>query len=135
MHHQLTLMIELCGKIAKALKSVGGSASDYQNVVFELESLQHVLSYLQALQPNASNVSHVNAIRGMALACRLPLQDFLTKIQRYETTMGAFASHSVKGVAIKTKWALFVADHVQKLRAMVSARVLSITLLLNTHTS
>lgn len=49
--------------------------------------------------------------------------------------MGAFASHSIKGAANKTKWAVFIAEEVQKLRALVSAKVLSITLLLNTHTS
>ena len=71
----------------------------------------------------------------MALACVLPLQDFLAKIRKYEASMGAFASCSVKGAANKTKWAVFVAEEVQKLRAMVSAKVLSITLLLNTHVS
>lgn len=125
----------MCIKISKALKSTGGSASEYQHVVLELENLQHVLSHLQALEPNASNVNHVNAIRGMALACMLPLQDFLAKIKKYEATMGAFASRSIKGAADKTKWAVYIAEEVQKLRTLISAKVLSITLLLSTQTS
>jgi hypothetical protein len=49
--------------------------------------------------------------------------------------MGAFASRSIKGAANRTKWAVFIAEEVQKFRALVSAKVLSITLLLSTHTS
>jgi hypothetical protein len=71
----------------------------------------------------------------MALACRLPLQEFLNKIQKYEASMGAFAARSVKGAGRKAIWATYIAEEVQKLRALVSAKVLSITLLLNTHTS
>lgn len=71
----------------------------------------------------------------MALACLLPLQDFLAKIQKYEATMGAFAQPTAKAAADKTKWTLFVAEDVQKMRAMVSAKVLSINLLLSIHTS
>ena len=71
----------------------------------------------------------------MALACRLPLQDFLAKIQKYESSMGAFAGKSIKGAGHKAKWAVFLADEVEKLRALVSAKVLSINLLLNTHAS
>jgi len=49
--------------------------------------------------------------------------------------MGAFTARSVKGAGRKAKWAVYVAEEVQKLRALVSAKVLSITLLLNTHAS
>lgn len=49
--------------------------------------------------------------------------------------MGAFASRSIKGAADKTKWAVYIAEEVQKLRTLVSAKVLSITLLLSTQTS
>jgi hypothetical protein len=49
--------------------------------------------------------------------------------------MGAFAARSVKGAGRKAIWATYIAEEVQKLRALVSAKVLSITLLLNTHTS
>ncbi len=49
--------------------------------------------------------------------------------------MGAFAGKSIKGAGHKAKWAVFLADEVEKLRALVSAKVLSINLLLNTHAS
>jgi hypothetical protein len=71
----------------------------------------------------------------MALACRLPLQDFLAKIEKYESGMGAFASKSVRGAGQRAKWAVYIADEAQKLRALVSAKVLSINLLMATHTS
>jgi hypothetical protein len=71
----------------------------------------------------------------MALACRLPLQDFLVKIQKYESSMGSFATKSMKGAGQKAKWAVYIADEVQKLRMLVSGKVLSINLLLATHAS
>jgi hypothetical protein len=116
------------------LKTTGGTSQEYQQVILELEGLAHVLSHLQALESNDSNVNHVNAIL-MALACRLPLQDFLVKIQKYEASMGVFAGRSIKGVGHKAKWAVHIGDEMQKLRAMISAKVLSINLLLATHAS
>jgi hypothetical protein len=71
----------------------------------------------------------------MALACRLPLQDFLAKIHRYESGMGAFASRSIKGAGQMAIWAVYMKEEVQKLRALISAKVLSINLLLATHAS
>ncbi|EXJ84193.1 hypothetical protein A1O3_04860 [Capronia epimyces CBS 606.96] len=127
--------IELCAKVGKSLRTVGGASDDYQHVAIELEGLQLALARLQALEPTESNVSQVNAIRGMALACRLPLQEFLTKIQTYESQMGPWAASSLKGAGKKAKWAVFITQDVQKLRGMVSAKVWSINLLLATHAS
>ena len=126
---------DLCATIVKALKDSGGSSSDYQNVVIELQSLQAVLAHLEALQPSTTNINHVNAIRGMALACKLPLQDFLSKIRRYESSLGPFAKHSIQAASRKARWAVFVDGEVKKLRGMVTAKVVSINLLLALHTS
>jgi hypothetical protein len=93
------------------------------------------LSRLAALEPNESNINHVNAIRGMALACRLPLQEFLSKIEQYEKTLGPWARNSFSSASRKAKWAVFVSDEVKKIRAIVAAKTISINLLLAAHTS
>ena len=36
------------------------------------------------------SVTHINAIRGMALVCQLPLRDFTVKLKNYESTLGPF---------------------------------------------
>jgi hypothetical protein len=125
----------LCAKVAKALKSSGGASSEYQNVIIELHGLQNVLARLAALEPTEGNINHVNAIRGMALACQLPLREFLSKLEKYETTMGPLATGTMRSVGKKAKWAILMEKEVKKIRALVSAKVLSISLLLATHTS
>lgn len=70
--------------------------------------------------PDAINVKHLNAIRGMALACQLPLGDFFSKIRKYEATTGVFAPPSMRGAANTAKWAVFIREEVEKLRTLVS---------------
>ena len=126
----------LIKKVCKALKASGGASTEYQHTVVELENLIVTLSHLEALQPNEDNVHHVNAIRAMAMACKLPLQDFLAKISRYETSLSPFAARASLGSAgRKAQWALYLAEETEKLRAWVAAKHISINLLLAMQTS
>ena len=111
---------------------MGGASSEYQNVVIELKGLKHALQHLEALEPtNEANISHVNAIRSMALACRIPLQEFMVKLEEYELSLGPWAErHSFRGVRRKTQWAVSFRQEVDKLRAIVAAKQISINLLL-----
>lgn len=123
-------------KVRKALKNTGGASSEYQHVVIELQGLENVLRQLEALEPNEHNVNHINAIRGMALACQIPLQHFLTKIERYNTSMSPFATRfTFRSAAHKAQWALSITEDVTKLRALVAAKVLNVNLLLAMHVS
>ena len=127
---------DLVRKITKALKETGGASSEYQAAVIELKGLKHALQHLQALEPTEDNLSHVNAIRGMALACQLPLRDFLTKLERFESSLGPWADRTkYRGAGRKARWAVEFAAEVEKLRAIVAAKQISINLLLATHTS
>lgn len=128
--------IELCRKIAKALQDTDGASSEYQSVVIELHGLQNALSRLAALEPTQSNLNHVNAIRGMALACRVPLQEFLGKLNKYDASLGAMSKlPSIKAVARKAKWAIYMEAELKKIRAMVAAKMQCINILLSIHTS
>ncbi|KAL8870531.1 MAG: hypothetical protein Q9198_007608, partial [Flavoplaca austrocitrina] len=84
----------LVKKVSRALRDCGGASSEYQGAIVELENLQRTLQHLGSIEPTEDNINHVNAIRGMALACQLPLQDFLTKLYKYETALGPWASQS-----------------------------------------
>jgi hypothetical protein len=128
----------LIAKVSKAVRDKAGTANEYQHVVLELQALEKTLQHLQRLQPSESNADHVNAIRGMALTCRIPLQEFMEKIHRYEASLGPFATHSrgfLTSAGRKSQWAIFMSDEVAKLRTAIGAKVLSINLLLATHTS
>ena len=127
---------ELCTKIAKALKDTGGAASEYQQVIVELHGLQNVLIRLTAFEPTESNISHVNAIRRMGLACNLPLAEFLAKLERFDSAMAPQAAGlRMREAGRKTQWAVLMAEEVKKIRALISGKVISINLLLATHAS
>ena len=118
-------------KISKALKRTGGASTEYQLAIIELKGLENVLRHLESLEPNQDNERHINAIRGMALACQLPLRDFLTKMENYEASLGPFSSPQwFRGLPQKAKWAVTFAEEVEKMRALVTAKTVSISLLL-----
>ncbi|KAI9836029.1 MAG: hypothetical protein M1819_001640 [Sarea resinae] len=125
---------ELIAKICKALKTAGGAAAEYQQAIIELRSLEQVLRQLDRLEPTEGNIEHVNAIRCMALACRLPLLDFLAKLEKYDGSLTLSAPRlSSTSLRHKAKWAVSLAENVEKLRALVAGKVVSINLLLSTH--
>lgn len=123
-------------KITKALKETGGASSEYQAAVIELKGLKHTLQLLQALEPTEDNLKYVNAIRGMALACQLPLRDFMVKLEKYEASLGPWAHPTgYRSVGRKARWAVGFVAEVEKLRALVAAKQISINLLLATYAS
>ncbi|KAF2195524.1 hypothetical protein K469DRAFT_14220 [Zopfia rhizophila CBS 207.26] len=74
----------------------------------------------------------------MALTCQIPLQEFLDKMHKYEVSLGPISApnrSSTRSIGRKSQWALFMSGKVAKLRTAVGAKVLSINLLLATHTS
>lgn len=81
----------LVKRVTKALKETGGAPTDYQLVVIELKGLKSILRHLEALKPTKDNVTHINAIGGMALACQLPLRGFMVKLEKYESTLRPYA--------------------------------------------
>ena len=127
---------DLINKVRKSLKDAGGAANEYQSAVIELENLATTLSHLEALQPDEDNAQHVNAIRAMAMACKFPLEEFRRKMARYESSLGPLARRkSLHTFGQKTKWSVTFAEDVEKLRALVAAKHISINLLLGMQTS
>ena len=123
-------------QVSKALKNTGGASAEYQNVIIELKALENVLRHLETLEPTEDNANHVNAVRGMALACQLPLRDFMVKIEKYESSLGPWSERTAFGSAgRKAQWAISFAEEVEKIRALVAAKHISINLLLVTHSS
>src|SRR2546429_8753143 len=82
-------VIQLIAMVSKALKGVGGASDDYRLLFQELEHLQLVLEQLRDLPPESSpSLSHLNAIKGMALAIQCPLQAFLERLEKYKVALG-----------------------------------------------
>ncbi|KAF2821056.1 tannase-domain-containing protein [Ophiobolus disseminans] len=123
-------------KVVIALRDACGAISEYQQVIMEIEGLQDALTRLAALEPAENNIDHVNAIRGMALACTLPLQDFLLKMKRFKDAMSPFTTtKTMRSSRKKVQYAVSMSDEVKTIRAMISEKVISINLILATHAS
>ncbi|EHY51977.1 uncharacterized protein HMPREF1120_00200 [Exophiala dermatitidis NIH/UT8656] len=126
-------VIGLVVKVGKALRDADGASSEYQHLYVDLQALKRTLETLQALQPTEQNITHLNAIRCLALTCQVPLAAFLERLQKFEEKLGPFAKDSVRGALRKSQWALQMGEQVRKFRATIAAKVLSLTLLLSVH--
>ena len=60
----------------------------------------------------------------------------MVKIEKYERSLGPWSERTVFGSAgRKAQWAVSFAEEVEKIRALVAAKHISINLLLATHSS
>ena len=123
--------IGLIVKISKALKDSGTAAAECRDIIQDLQTLQQLLEFLETLRPADGSVNHINAIRGMALACRTPLLEFAEKIESYEPALcvGSSKGMFTRGVK-KVQWAVLVEEGIAKFRGIIAAKVQIITLLL-----
>jgi len=124
--------IGLTLKIGKSLRETNGATTEYRLIIQDLGLLKQILEFLQALQPAGANVNHVNAIRGMALTCLIPLREFANKIdERYTPALGINSSQrAFRRGSKKAQWALFSSEEVSKFRSIIAAKVVSIIMLL-----
>jgi hypothetical protein len=124
--------IQLIVKISKALRDASDAPTEFTYLLQDLQHLNVVLEQLQALPPSsAHNVNHFNAIRGMALSVQIPLQNFVTKMEKYKAAMEMKAAgYRWRGARHKVKWAVGMQEEVSKLRAAVTMKIVTISVLL-----
>jgi hypothetical protein len=100
----------LIADIISCLDDATGSASEYQEVLRELRALDVGLKALSNLQHPSSSQDAVNldAIKCSALACQVPLQNFLNKTKKYNTFLGSDAKSGTTLAAAgrKVDWRL-----------------------------
>lgn len=114
----------------------GEAAPEYQSLVLELEALDRALHQLETLEPTQHELLQLRAIRATALTCQRPLQDFLTKISKFEGTMGTFnaKNNRFKGFSRRMQWRKMFKEDVKNLRSVLGSHVGTINLLLMTQT-
>ena len=118
------------------MKTIGGASSQYQQVVVELKGLKRALQHLETLEPTDHNANHINCVRVMALASRIPLQQFLDSLEKYEASLGPLSRTKALGVSIrKAQYAIYMEKEVEKLRTSIAAKLIGINLWLASHTS
>lgn len=126
---------KLVADISGVLAKEGGAKSEYQELLRELESLQNALQRLDQLQADGPGpCPTIDSIKYAALSCRRPLEDFLSKIQRYETSLGVWGNSGiVKNTKDKFRFALGHGHEIQKLRNYLNIHVGTLNILLMEH--
>jgi hypothetical protein len=120
--------------ITSSLRNVGGSKSDYQELLRELECLHCALRHLDKLHQNGSSSTTLDSIKYAALSCRRPLEEFLCKVKKYEKTLGVRAKGGpLAGITDKVTWTFKQKDEVYKLQGYLNVHVGTINMLLAEH--
>jgi hypothetical protein len=78
----------LIADIASSLREAGSSKSEYQEILRELDRLEHALSYLDKFQSGDTCSTSIASIKYTALSCRRLLEQFLNKIKKYNKALG-----------------------------------------------
>jgi hypothetical protein len=120
--------IQLITKVAKALKETGGASQDFQLLLQELQQLEIILEQLQHVPGTTSAIpSHLNAVKAVALAVQVPLKEFLAKIEKFGR---ALSSENVwKKAGRKVEWAITMQEETSKIRAILTMKIVSLSLL------
>ncbi|KAI9810814.1 MAG: hypothetical protein M1827_006021 [Pycnora praestabilis] len=79
----------LITKIVTELKVNGSAAQQYQCLLLELEALRHALDQLDQLNAAQNEIVHLDSIRASARLCEKPVEEFLSKILKFDKTLGA----------------------------------------------
>ncbi|OAL38172.1 hypothetical protein AYO20_02624 [Fonsecaea nubica] len=120
-------VMQLTSKIISSLKGAGGSASEYQHAVVELESLKRLLERVTKLTITEDNAVQVNALRGLALACEPCLQEFYQKLRSYEASIGPYAPRGrLKGAFHKVKWAFLGSEEFSQFRKFIAMKIYNV---------
>jgi hypothetical protein len=121
----------LIADIICSLQEVGGSKSEYQELLRELESLKHALSHLDKLHVGASSPTNLDSIKYAALSCRRPLEQFLANIKKYDKSLGTWSQPgSLRSAADKVRWAFGQKNEIIKLQSYLNIHVGTINILL-----
>jgi len=123
-------------KIGLELKKNPKSAPDYQHLLIELEALDRALKLLQCIKPAQHELRRLEGIRALASTCQRPLEEFLTKIEKFEEHLGSWnaSNHQFSGLTRRLQWSMKYKEEVKSLRAKLAPNVATITVLLATQT-
>jgi hypothetical protein len=118
--------------IVQCLKASGGSSSEYQELMLELDGLRLALTKIEHLQGSAEQMPAINSIKAAALNRDFVLRDFLQKLKKHQQSLEHGKSNGwVVDSSKKVRWELTMKTDVQSLREylMVYTRSLNMRLL------
>ena len=114
----------------------GEAPAKYQNLIIELETLGRALSRLYELKPAQHELTHLDAIRAAATACRRPLETFLAALEKFEKSLGVWdkKEQRYKKFLRRLQYNVAFEKDVKELRTTLSGHVSTINMSLMTQT-
>jgi hypothetical protein len=120
--------------IVVCLKASGGSSSEYQELMLELDGLRLALTKIEYLQGSAEQMPAINSIKVAALNCDFVLRDFLKKLKKYQQSLEHGKSRGwVVDSSKKVEWELTMKQDVQTVRGYLLAHTSSLNMRLLTE--
>jgi hypothetical protein len=117
-------MGELVKDIINCLQSVGGAKDGYQELIREFDALETTLCGLDQLDDKTGLSTEIYQTKSAALSCRYPLEQFLTKIQRYEASLGPRSRPGlVRGLIDKLTWTFCLKGEIAQLQSYLHTHI------------
>lgn len=117
--------------VSTALKDAGGALEEYQSLLQELQHLELILLQLQEMRASSmQSQNHYNAICGMARTIEHPLGTFLRGMEKYNTALGQNKKRSLRSTSQKIQFALSEKEGIAKLRAAITMKIVTLSLLM-----
>ncbi|KAH7399797.1 hypothetical protein BKA64DRAFT_707484 [Cadophora sp. MPI-SDFR-AT-0126] len=125
--------LNLIVKVLSSLKELGGSRSEFQELLRELRGLKVALEHVDNLHARRiAPSSKLIELKSIALACQIPLEQFILKVNKYDKSLGSHpASHGriIQNTTRKIQW-LGMKDDVNKLQHYLNTHIGTINILL-----
>lgn len=123
--------------LVKALDDSRGASAEYQGLIRELWALDRVLLEVDSLCRRCPDSVQLNALKQtagqIAYQCRDSITGFLTKIRRYERSLGPGGEKNMlKDTFWKLQWKVLHKDDLAQFKTTISAQVSLLNLLLVT---
>lgn len=123
----------LINSIVDALQK--SSVSEFKELTLELNAVQRALNRIEHLRPSSGQEQSVNAIKAVALLCQHPLQEFASKLEKYESLghVAGTKTDQIKRWKLKLQWGFTMEEEVQKIRTILAAHMASLNVRLSTQ--
>ena len=120
--------------VVQALRDSTGSASEYKDLIAELDALSSTLGLVQSrfTSQHRPRKDVVNAIDLQVSCCHSVIKKFLESVKGYEKALGSAGFHSSLR---KIGWKIFKSDDVTALRAKITSHREAIAILLSLYIS
>jgi hypothetical protein len=114
------------------LRASHHSPTEYQNLVAELANLDKALNHLDGLCHRGRRTEQIlDSIRFSAVTCRQPLESFLKKIKKYDTSLNATsARNKLRAFPRKLQGQFSMKEECQRLQSYLNLHLSSINALL-----